>query len=140
MENSTNSVCKSLQTFTNGFNYLQGEKRKMEDTEAEDEEDEDSSSLTSSSSSASKSTLRNQIRICPGPEALSLQVQAALLFLLLLRVSLASIHLILGINHKVIENMQKNLEQLRKKHVVQKENEGEGHYLWCLYEMGRRRG
>ena len=63
MENSTNSVCKSLQTFTNGFNYLQGEKRKMEDTEAEDEEDEDSSSLTSSSSSASKSTLRNQIRI-----------------------------------------------------------------------------
>lgn len=41
----------------------QGEKRKMEDTEAEDEDDEDSSSSTSSSSSASKSTLRNQIRI-----------------------------------------------------------------------------
>eukprot|EP00438_Fugacium_kawagutii_P018574 Skav220205 [mRNA] locus=scaffold2858:132927:134168:+ [translate_table: standard] len=58
---------------------------------------------------------------CRGPEALSLQLQAALLLLLLLRVSLASIHLILGVNHKVIETMQKHLEQIRKNHVVKTE-------------------
>ena len=58
-----------------------------------------------------------------GPEALSLQFQAALLLLLLLRVSLASIHLILGVNHKVIETMQRRLEEIRKKHVLQKEKD-----------------
>ena len=56
-----------------------------------------------------------------GPEALSLQMQAAVLFLLLLRVWLVSIHLLLGVNHKVAEKMQKNLEEIRKKHVLQKE-------------------
>ncbi len=58
-----------------------------------------------------------------GPEALSLQIQAALLLLLILRVSLASIHLLLGINHKVVENMQKHLEEIRKKHVLRKEKD-----------------
>ena len=58
-----------------------------------------------------------------GPEALSLQLQASLLLLFLLRVSLVSIHLILGVNHKVIETMQRRLEEIRKKHVLQKEKD-----------------
>ena len=53
-----------------------------------------------------------------GPE-----VQAAILLLLITRVSLASIHLLLGINHKVVENMQKRLEEIRKKHVQRKEGD-----------------
>ena len=56
-----------------------------------------------------------------GPEALSLQTQSALLLLVILRVPLASIHLILGVNHKVVEAMHKNLQLVRKKYVVQKE-------------------
>ena len=60
---------------------------------------------------------------CRGPEALSLQTQAALLLLLLLRVSQAAIHVALGVNHKVIENMQRRLEQIRHDHVIKKEKE-----------------
>ena len=56
-----------------------------------------------------------------GPEALSLQIQASLLLLLLLRVAQASIHLILGVNHKVIENMQRRLEEVQKKYVEKRE-------------------
>ena len=56
-----------------------------------------------------------------GPEALSLQTQSALLLLVILRVPLASIHLILGVNQKVVEAMHKNLQLVRKKYVVQKE-------------------
>ena len=56
-----------------------------------------------------------------GPEALSLQTQSALLLLVILRVPLASIHLILGVKHKVVEAMHKNLQLVRKKYVVQKE-------------------
>ena len=52
-----------------------------------------------------------------GPEALSPQIQASLLLLLLLRVAQASIHLILGVNQKVIENMQRRLEEVQKKYV-----------------------
>lgn len=40
---------------------------------------------------------------------------------MILRVPLASIHLILGVNHKVVEAMHKNLQLVRKKYVVQKE-------------------
>ena len=58
-----------------------------------------------------------------GPEALSLQVQASLLLLLLLRVSLVSIHLILGVNHKVLETMPRRLEEICRKHVLQKEKD-----------------
>ena len=40
---------------------------------------------------------------------------------MILRVPLASIHLILGVKHKVVEAMHKNLQLVRKKYVVQKE-------------------
>ena len=60
---------------------------------------------------------------CRGPEALSLQTQAALLLLLLLRVSQAAIHVALGVNHEVVENMQRRLEQIRHDHVIKKEKE-----------------
>ena len=46
-----------------------------------------------------------------------------MLLLLLLRVSLASIHIILGVNHKAVENMQKCLEEVRRKCVEKKEKE-----------------
>jgi len=51
----------------------------------------------------------------------SLQTQSALLFLLLNRVPNASIHRILHTNHKVIEDMEKRLMQLRKAWVEEKE-------------------
>ena len=62
-------------------------------------------------------------QICRGPEGHSLQVQSAMLLLLLLRVSLASIHIILGVNHKAVENMQRRLEEVRRKYVEKKEKE-----------------
>ena len=46
-----------------------------------------------------------------------------MLLLLLLRVSLASIHIILGVNHKAVENMQRRLEEVRRKYVEKKEKE-----------------
>ena len=55
---------------------------------------------------------------CRAPEALSLQTQAALLLLLLLRVSQAAIHVALGVNHEVMENMQRRLEHIKKKEIV----------------------
>ena len=58
-----------------------------------------------------------------GPEAVSLQIQAALLLLVILPVPQASIHLILGVNHKVVEAMQKNLHLVRKKLVLKKEKD-----------------
>ena len=58
---------------------------------------------------------------CRGPEGHSLQVQAALLLALLLRVPLASIHIMLGINHKAVEDMQRRLEEIRRKFVEKKE-------------------
>ena len=58
-----------------------------------------------------------------GPEAVSLQIQAALLLLVILPVPQASIHLILGVNHKVLEAMQKNLHLVRKKFVLKKEKD-----------------
>ena len=51
----------------------------------------------------------------------SLQTQSALLFLLLNRVPNASIHCILHTNHKVSEDMEKRLMQLRKAWVEEKE-------------------
>ena len=58
-----------------------------------------------------------------GPDALSFQIQAALLLLVVLRVPQASIDLILGVNHKVVEAMQKNLHLVRKKLVLKKEKD-----------------
>ena len=46
-----------------------------------------------------------------------------MLLLLLLRVSLASIHIILGVNHKAVENMQRRLEEVRRKYVEKKEKD-----------------
>jgi hypothetical protein len=58
-----------------------------------------------------------------GPDALSFQIQAALLLLVVLRVPQASIDLILGVNHKAVEAMQKNLHLVRKKLVLKKEKD-----------------
>eukprot|EP00438_Fugacium_kawagutii_P027736 Skav224789 [mRNA] locus=scaffold764:90069:91052:- [translate_table: standard] len=54
-------------------------------------------------------------------KALPLQYQTAILLFVLARVSLASIHLILGVNHKVMENLQEHLEQICTSHALQKE-------------------
>ena len=71
-----------------------------------------------------------------GPEALSLQTQSALLLLVILRAPLASSHLILGVNHKVVEAMRKNLQLARKKICGA---EGEGHQIWGFWKMVRYR-
>lgn len=63
------------------------------------------------------------VQACRGPEGHSLQVQAALLLVLLLRVPLASIHIMLGINHKAVEDMQRRLEEIRRKYVEKKERQ-----------------
>ena len=49
--------------------------------------------------------------------------QLYILLLLLLRVSQAAIHVDLGVNHEVIENMQRWLEQIRHDHVIKQEKE-----------------
>ena len=52
-----------------------------------------------------------------GPEGHSLAVQASALLLRLAGVPLSSIHLLLDINHKALEKMEKNLALTRKSYV-----------------------
>ena len=75
---------------------------------------------------------------CRGPEGHSLQVQPAMLLLLLLRVPLVSVHIPLNINHKAVESMQRGLEEVRRKYVEKKEKDIEGHYLCKRQGMDRR--
>jgi D-arabinose 5-phosphate isomerase GutQ len=56
-----------------------------------------------------------------GSSHTSLQTQSALWFLFLNRVPNATIHRILHINHKAIEDMDKRMMQLRKAWVEEKE-------------------
>ena len=58
-----------------------------------------------------------------GGGCVSLQTQAALLFLKLNNISHAAIHRILGVNHKAIEDMATRLHALRKKYVEVHEKE-----------------
>ncbi|CAK8987541.1 unnamed protein product, partial [Durusdinium trenchii] len=65
--------------------------------------------------------LRPFFQACRGPEALLLQIQAGILLLLLLRVVQSSIHLLLGVNRKAVEGMQRRLECVREKYVEKRE-------------------
>ena len=58
-----------------------------------------------------------------GTGHMSLQRQAALLFLKLNNIPHAAIHRLLGVNHKAIEDMATRLHSLRKKYVEVKEKE-----------------
>ena len=49
---------------------------------------------------------------CPGPQKQSLQMQSALLLLRLHRVPQSTIHLLLGTNHKAVENMEARVRAL----------------------------
>ena len=56
-----------------------------------------------------------------GPEGHSLGVQASALLLRLANVQLSAIHILLGINHKALERMSRNLDLVRKNYVEQKQ-------------------
>ena len=58
-----------------------------------------------------------------GPQAQSLQMQVAHILLKLHRVPQSKIHLLLDINHKVIEDMEKKICKLRQEYVEKKEKE-----------------
>ena len=58
-----------------------------------------------------------------GSSCVPLQTQAALLFLKINNVPHATIHRVLGINHKAIEDLANRLHALRKKYVEAKEKE-----------------
>ena len=58
-----------------------------------------------------------------GPQAQSLQMQAAHILLKLHRVPQSKIHLLLDINHKAIEDMEKKICKLRQEYVEKKEKE-----------------
>ena len=58
-----------------------------------------------------------------GTGAQSLQIQSSMLLLKLLRVSHPSIHILLNVNHKAIEDLEKKLCELRKDFVEKKERE-----------------
>ena len=56
-----------------------------------------------------------------GKRTSSLQQQAAALLLLKQRASHVSIHRLLGVNHKFLETLSKNLRDVRKQWVEEKE-------------------
>ena len=56
-----------------------------------------------------------------GPEGHSLGVQASALLLRLANVQLSAIHILLGINHKALERMSRNLDLVRKNYVEEKQ-------------------
>ncbi|CAE6965865.1 unnamed protein product, partial [Symbiodinium natans] len=60
---------------------------------------------------------------CQGPQKQSLQMQAAMLLLKLHRVPQSTIHLLLGQNHKAIEDMDKKICKLRRDFVQRKERD-----------------
>ena len=69
---------------------------------------------------------------CKGPEGHPLQIQSALLSLLLNKVSNGVIHNALRVNHKAIEDMRSKLAAGRKKCVEATEKNG----LWKLQDVG----
>jgi gas vesicle protein len=72
-----------------------------------------------------------------GRNHLPLQKQAAVLLMLLAKVSLTSIHKVLGYNHKVMEHMYQKLCQARKMHVEKIEKKiqfGGKPYAWSDVE------
>ena len=58
---------------------------------------------------------------CLGPQATSLQLQSATLFMLLTGCSFPQVHLALGINHKAIEDMFARIATARQAYVVEKQ-------------------
>ena len=58
---------------------------------------------------------------CLGPQATSLQLQSATLFMLLTGCSFPQVHLALGINHKAIEDMFACIATARQAYVVEKQ-------------------
>ncbi|CAE7268204.1 unnamed protein product [Symbiodinium pilosum] len=60
---------------------------------------------------------------CQGPQSQSLQMQAAHLLLKLHKVPQSKIHLLLGVNHKAIEDMENKLCKTRQEYVQKKEKE-----------------
>ena len=58
-----------------------------------------------------------------GPQAQSLQMQAAHILLKLHRIPQSKIHFLLDINHKAIEDMEKKICKMRQEYVEQKEKE-----------------
>ena len=66
--------------------------------------------------------LRTKIpKNCLGPQATSLQLQSATLFMLLTGCSFPQAHLALGINHKAIEDMFSRIAAARQAYVVEKQ-------------------
>ena len=56
-----------------------------------------------------------------GPEGHPLGVQASVLLLRLANVPLSTIHLVLGVNHKALDRMERNLQQIRRSYVESKQ-------------------